>query len=549
MPSTFSTITFLGSIAVFIYGIRLARTGVQLLAGDRLRSLLVSAAQNRFVALATGIVTTLILQSSTATIVMLVGFASGGGLSIAQAMGILLGADIGTTFVVLLLSVRAFAHFSYILLIGGVILEVLSRKKPSRYVSMVLLGFGFVFFGMRLMIAATTPLQDDALVRDVFFLLKDHILFTFAASVLFTALVQNSATTIGLALALSFTGLIELDQALPIVIGANVGTAAGSLIASLSAKAAGRQVALAHLLVKATGAALALALLPYYYDAVLHVAAWIPRLSQSLPAQIALSHILFNLGLSILFIPFVTPGARLVAKLVPQPASERDQFGPRYLDPGSLDSPALAFANAKREILRMAEIAQKMFRNTITVFEKNDLTLLQAIEEEDDKVDVLDRAIRLYLARLSQEHLTPAQARMQLRLLSTTTDLEEICDIINRNLLELAEKKIRKCREFSSEGWAEICDFHSKVLENFDLTISILTTEDASLAHKAIRHERQLEEIEEQYRIAHLQRLHKGMKEAIETSSIHLDLLGNLRRVNSKLTTIVKAAVPGEGES
>jgi len=472
-------------------------------------------------------------------------------MSLPQAMGILLGADIGTTFVVMLLAIRPIADYALLMLITGVLLEILSKKKKTKYFSRVLLGFGFVFFGMHLMVLNTSPLKESPLLNYLFYLLSDKPEYAFLGATLFTALVQNSATTLGLTIALSFSQLLTLQGAIPLILGANVGTCAGSLIHSLAAqRTAGKRVALAHLFFKTTGALIALFFLPTFYEGILWVSHYLRLTATHVASQVALTHVLFNLLLSCFFIPFIRPGAWLVQHLLPEPHGEANQpFGPKYLDPKSLETPAIAFANAKREILRMAEIAFEMFRDTILVFEKNDRELQSFIEEQDDKIDMLDREIKFFLAKISQENLNMEQARLQLNLVAITSDLEEICDILNKNILELAEKKINKGRHFSQEGWQEIADVHTKVEENFQLMVSTLTTEDETLARKMGRHEKHLATIEDHYRESHLLRLHKGMKETIETSSIHLDLLANFRRINTKLTTIVKALFPGQNFS
>lgn len=547
---TFSALAFLGAMAIFMYGIRLSRMGVQLFAGDRLRPLVASLTDNRFSALVVGILTTLILQSSTATTVMLVGFAATGVITLTQAMGVILGADIGTTLVVVLFSVKQISDYALLLIILGVLIDVVSKRKRSRYVSMVILGFGFVFFGMKLMIQTTVPLRESHLLAEIFGALGANPFYAFFAAAAFTALVQNSATTIGIAIALAFSGLLTFEGTLPIVLGANVGTCAGSILNSVGGGPKARRVAAAHLFFKITGASLALVFLPQFAALIHWVSSLAPPLGESAARQTALGHLTFNLILSIVFLPFISQGAWIITKLIPEPFRAEDKpFGPKYLDSKSLETPPLAFANARREILRMAEVASEMFGQTLTVFERNDRELMHYIEEEDDKVDILDRSIKLYLAKLSQESLTSDQARIQLNLVAMTSDMEEICDIINKNVLELADKKIQKDRQFSEEGWKEIREFHAKVLENFHLALAYLAAEDEIIARKMARHERHLAQLEDKYREAHLLRLHKGLKETIETSSIHLDLLANFRRINTKLTAIVKAALPKKENS
>ncbi|MBI2083446.1 MAG: Na/Pi cotransporter family protein [Deltaproteobacteria bacterium] len=541
----FSGLAFLGAIAIFIYGIRQSRAGLQLLAGNQLRSIISSLTENRFSSLLTGIVVTFILQSSAATTVMLVGLSANATISLIQAMGVILGADIGSTFVVVLLSLRGVADYALILLILGVLIDLFSKSKKTRYISMLFVGFGLVFFGMQLMIRTTSPLRESHLLQEIFSLLTLRPWYTFIGAVLFTAFAQNAATTLGLSIAMAFSGLIDLSQAIPIVLGANVGTCMPSLLASVGSTRPAKQVALSHLVFKTTGAMICMVFVTHLHSFFAKGSFWLHGVNTNIAIQIALAHLLFNLILSLSFLPFIKQGAWVVRKLIPEPLVPQDEiFRPKYLELRALETPVLAFANVKREILRMAEIACEMYQNVLKVFETDDLDLIKYIEDQDDKVDLLDREIKLFLAKISQESLTPEQANMQLSLLAIVSDLEEIGDIINKNILELAQKKIIKNRHFSKEGWQEICDFHSKVSENFQIAISTITTEDETLARKVARHEKRLVEIEAKYREAHLQRLHRGLKETIETSSIHLDLLSNFRRVNTKLYAIVRAALP-----
>lgn len=544
---TFSLLSFFGALALFMYGIRQTRLGVQLFAGDRLRSAVRSLTGSRFSALLLGIVVTLVLQSSGATTAMLAGFAGTGALTLPQAMGVILGADIGATLVIVLLSVRHIADYSLVLLIVGVLVDIFARRKRTRYAGMILLGMGLIFFGMQLMIRTTSPLRGNPLLGEIFALLAQRPLYAFFGALAFTALVQNSATTLGLTMACAFSGLLGLREAVPIVLGANVGSCTPSLAQGFSDGPAAKRVALAHLLMKSTGAAGVLLALDPFTHLLGEVCSLLPGLALGVAPQVAVAHLTFNLMLSGLFFPLISQGAWLVTKLIPEPRHPEERpFGASYLEKTSLETPALAFANAKREILRMAEIAAEMFRNVVFVFENNDRELIEQIEGQDDKLDILDREVKFYLAKISQESLSQEQGRLELSLVAMTSDLEEIGDIINKNILELALKKINKARQFSEGGWKEIKDLHSKVSENFQLAISTVAAEDESLARKMLRHERHLAELEDQYREAHLHRLHKGLKETIETSSIHLDLLSNFRRVNSKLLDIVMEALPEE---
>ncbi len=539
----FSFLAFLGSIAIFIYGIRLTRAGVQLIAADRLRTVLGTLTENRLLALGVGALVTIILQSSNATTITLVGFVASGTLSLTQAMGVILGADLGTTLVVILLAIPEVAQYAFILLIAGVLIDLLRKGKRGRYLSMVFVGFGFIFFGMKLMVEISHPLQNDPFLQQIFVFLTERPFITLTITILFTIFVQNSAAPIGLAIALSLSGILTLETAIPVVLGANVGTCSGSLLASLGSNTAGKRVAFAHLLLKVSGTVLAF----IFFQSFLYSIEWVSQLFHKdllVSGKIALTHLLFNLYLVILFLPLLRHAAWLIQKLVPEPRNVDEKFKPKYLDKKSLEIPSLAFANVRREMLRMLDLDLEMFRDCLTVIERADRVLLEEIQSEDDQVDLLNREIKLYLAKLSQEDLSPEQAEMELRLMEMTGILEEIGDIINRNILELAEKKIRTGRKFSEEGWKELKDFHGRIVENFSIAAGSLATEDESLAKKLLRHNEQLVTIEKEYRQEHLKRLHKGLRETIETTAIHLDLLSNFYRINFLVAKLIRKAYP-----
>jgi len=541
---TFSLLTFCGAVAIFIYGIRLIRSGIQLLAGDRLRVVISRLTENRFLAVGIGALVTLIFQSSNATTITLVGFAASGTITLIQAMGVILGAGIGTTVVVMLLAVKAIAEYSLLFLVAGVLIDVLSRRKRAHYISMIFFGVGFIFFGMRLMVEVSHPLQADPFIQEFFIYIADKTALVLLITILFTMLVQNSAAPIGLAIALSFAGLIDLAGAVPIVLGANVGTCSGSLLASLGSNTIGRRVALANLLLKVTGATLVLIFVEPFIASIQWVA---QPLSSTLMAsgQIAIAHILFNVYLVALFLPFLKPAAWALEKILPEPRkAEERKFQARYLDKKSLEVPSLAFANVRREILRMLDLNIEMFRDCLTALHKGDSTLMEAIQSQDDQVDLLDREIKFYLAKLSQEDLNAEQAEMELRLVVMTSKLEEIGDVINRNIIKIADKKMRTGRKFSQEGWAELKEFHERISENFQLAAASLATEDASLTKRLLRHHEQLRELENEYRLGHLKRLHEGRKESFETSSLHLDLLSNFYRIDELLMQLIAQAYP-----
>lgn len=534
----FSWSWFLGGLVFFYFGMTTARSSLQLFAGDKLRLAIAHLTSSRLRAVGLGALVTFILQSSTATTVMLVSFAATGLLTLPQSFGVILGADIGTTFVVVLLSIRKIAEYSLFMVVIGFLWQWILKEKRLKVFGNILFSFGLVFFGMHLMTAATQPLTHDPDALQLFALMSVHPILTFLLATVFTAMGQTSAATIGMAMALAHAGTITLDSALPMVVGANVGTTAVALISSLGSNANGRRVAVAHLFVKCVGA---LIILPFLPESIACLSAFFHA---GITGEIAIFHLLFNVGLALLFLPLLPLGVWFVSKLVPE-SKEDKPFGPKYLDSHALETPALAFAQAKREILRIANLTLSLYKESLTLFQATvDFEkCVDTICVQDDQIDLLDRELRFYLSRLSQEGLTEKQADQQMALLNITSALESLGDVISRELVRLAKKRWHKKRTFSEEGWHEIQKLHQVILENFETTLAVLVAPQEDLVHQVIRKGEDVKELEIELNQTHIQRLHAGQPESFETSSIHLDVLGNLRRISGYLMQIAQLSL------
>jgi phosphate:Na+ symporter len=523
-------ISLFGGLLLLLYGIKLLNDGLQNAAGSRIRSLLRSLTSNRLTAVGAGAFITGLIQSSSATSVMLIGFVSAGLMNFRQSLAVILGADIGATLTVQLI---AFHIYDYALLLVGVGLSLLlfTANRSVKSMGEGILGFGFVFFSLKIMIEAMTPLQANELFREVFLALSGMPVVAIVLSAVLTALVHSSAATMGIALALAESGLMPLHAALYVVLGANIGTCATAFIASLGAPAEARRVAWAHVLFKTFGVLLFLPFLHPFQDLVTATAGDISR-------RIANAHTLFNVFMAVAFLPFTALFARLILKLVPDKAEDK-KFGPMYLDEHVLTTPSLALGQATREVLRASDIVREMLIDSIKAFETDDPAAIAMVKSKDNLIDLLDRHIRLYITRLSSSTLTEAQTRRSMTVLEMSRDLESIGDIIDRNIMPLASKRVTKGITFSPEGLAEILSFHTKVIENFDMAVTAFTGNDRDLADTVLRNKEELGSLERELVQAHLDRLRRGFRESIETSHIHLDLIGNLARINSLVTHII----------
>ena len=534
-------IELLGGIAIFMYGMQLANDGLQKRAGDHLRRWLFLMAGNRLKGLLSGTLLAAILQSSTATVMMLVGFANTGLLSLPQAMSMLLGAGIGTTLVVQVMSFKLSQVAMLIVVLGFALLSLGSRSR-TRALGRAILGFGLVFLGIQLTSEATSPLQQNLLLLQVIQAFAEQPVLGILAGAGLTAVVQSSAVTLGLLLSLSFSGLLTLHAALPLVLGANLGNCATPFVVALRSNIAGKRVAWAYLLQRASGVALAVLFLSPFTTLV-------SRTAVSVPHQIANAHTLFNALLALFTLPFLGWGAALVRWIAPEPpAGSVDRIHVQFLDEQALQTPPLAFAQATREVLRMAEMVQHMLARVMIVFETNDRGLVDSISEEDNYVDYLEHHIKLFLTKLSRSALTDEQAARELEFIAFTSDLETIGDIVDIDLMHLAKKKMKKGLDFSKEGLEEIRAFHARVMENLDLSIAAFTSGDAELARTLLRHKGKIAQMAQELTEAHIERLHKGLRESIDTSSIHLDLLSNLKRINSQLSNIAHPIIMRAGQ-
>ncbi|MEP7200880.1 MAG: Na/Pi cotransporter family protein [Chloroflexota bacterium] len=519
-----------GGTSLLLYGMRLASDGLQQAAGTRLRHLLGTLTRRRWMAVIVGAIVTAFLQSSSATTVMLVGFVSAGFMSLEQTIGVILGADIGTTVTVQLLAFNI-TQYALLLVAVGVPLMIATRRKQYNYFGQVLLGFGFIFLAIKLISEATAPLKHEPLLQQALVGLSANPMLTLILAMILTVLIHSSAGTIGLAITFATQGLIPLPLALPIIFGANVGTSATALFSSIGAPREAQRVAVAHALFKVVGVLL-------FFPFTEPLAAIVQQTAPDVARQIANAHTLFNFAITLIVFPLARPFAWLIRQLVPETPGKEGAFAPQYLDERVLDTPALAIGQATREALRMADIVQSMIRDSAIVLFKNDETLLADVTRRDDQVDTLEVAVKNFLTKLSEHNLSPELSKQEVGLIYMTSDLEHIGDIISKSLMQLAQKKAEGKMTFSHNGQQEINDLFEKVNENFTLAVAAFTAQNTELAEKVLRHKTRINQIERELRQAHIARLHAGLPESIETSSIHLDTLNDLKRINSHATNI-----------
>lgn len=528
--ATQSFVSLLGGVAMLLYGMRVAGDGLQQVAGTRLRRLLGTMTGNRFKGAVLGAGVTVLMQSSSATTVLLLGLASAGLLSLRQTLGVLLGADLGTTVTVQLISFQI-VDWAPLMIAIGVALILPSRSSALRHIGRAIFGFGLVFSGIGLLISGSSAWAENEIFREFITAISGSPIILLIAGIAFTAVIQSSAATIGIVIALAANDLIGMNAALPMIYGANVGTAGTALIASIGTNVDARRVAAANILFKLVAVAIFLPLIGALGDLL----GW---LGGPTARQVANAHTLFNLGLMLVMLPFLAQVTWLVIRLLPAPAARADDGGARYLDPLTLSSPLLALGQATREVLRLADIVQSMLRDARLAMANNDERLAGEIKRRDDGADRLQRDIRSFLIQLAESRLDDQMTRRQLGLLYAVNDLENIGDILDKNLMELTLKKIRGRHTFSDEGWREIDTFHRRIEALLEHSVSALASGDFELAAGVIEEHERIIAREHELRLAHIGRLNEGTAETIDTSDIHMDVISNLSRISSHARTL-----------
>ena len=524
-----------GGIVFFLFGLRFSSRGLQKAAGTRLRQMLWSLTGNRLMGLGIGALVTAIIQSSTATTVMLVSLVNAGLIGLGQVLGVILGADIGTTITVQLIAFKL-SDYCLLFVVGGFLGMVAAGKRSWRFYPQIVFGFGLIFYGMKLTADALEPMKSLPWFLDLFAGMADKPLLGILIGMLFTLVIRSSAATIGILLTLAFQGLISLPAAMPIIIGANVGTCGSALLAAWGGTREAVLVAWGHTIFKLIAGLLALLLLGPFTQLIAAGGGAVAR-------QIANAHTAFNLIGALLFLPFLSPLEKLIRAVVPASQARQKVFGPQFLDERVLDTPSLAVGSVHREILRMADLVRDMLVHSLAVLEQNDLKLAQQLVSDDDKVDTLEEAITPYVAKLTQEDLSGDQPDRGVELLYIVNDLEHIGDVISKNIMGHAAKKIGQQLVFSEEGLNDIRGLHREALKTLEIAIAAFAAGDRALAGQALARKDEVHARERELYKKHLGRLQQGLKESQETSTIHLDLLSDLERINFHASQIGAAVL------
>ena len=547
----------LGGLALFLFGMEQMSDALKAAAGEQMKNLLAKLAMNRFTGALTGAFVTAIIQSSSVTTVLVVGFITAEVMSLSQAVGIIFGANIGTTITAQIIAFKITKYALLLITIGFGMLFIGKTDRIKNYGGM-LMGLGLIFFGMGVMSDGMNPLRTYPPFTDLMERMENPI-FGILVSALFTGLVQSSSATTGIVITMASQGLISLPAGIALIFGANIGTCITATLASIGKPREAVRASAVHILFNILGVVLWIALINWLADLVILISpaaegglSASDKLAAETPRQIANAHTIFNVVNTLIFLPFAGYFAKMAEKFIPDLAQVKDEassqivLATQYLNPDLLDTAAIAIEQAKLEVLRVAGAVRDMLAQIMPAFIDNDAQVASNILQADSLTDFLRQEIFSYLSKLAGERITVEQSDSTIELLHVTSDLKNIGDVIEKNLVALLERKAGNNIKFSEEGRAELIEYHHRVLENYDAVIRAFTEDDEILARSALASRSELIELEYAYRRSHYNRLSQNVELSINSSNVHLDLINYLRRINSYNESIVRTIL---GES
>lgn len=538
MDATRTLIQLIGSVALMLWGVRMVRTGVSQALGAELRRLVAASSRNRLTAFASGLIGTTLLQSSTAMALIIGSFAGRGLIGLSAALAVMLGADVGSTVAAQLLAFDI-KWFWAILVAGG--FGLYSAREGSQGAARALIGLGLLLLALQELGLAAAALRESPTVRMVLAAVGGEPIIALGIAALLTWAAHSSLAIVLFVMSLAGGGVIPVPVALTLVLGANIGGAFAPWVALSGSPPAARRVPLGNLLMRGV---VGLVALPFVGFMAEELASFVHDPARS----VVLFHTAFNLGVAILGLPFVGVLAVLLQRWGNEAASIVDEGRPRHLEASVLDTPSEALACAMRESLRMGDLVDSMLNNVLAAIEGNDQKLVKDIEKADDTVDRLHEAIKLYLVEASKASMSEEESRRLLEILAFTTNLEHIGDIIDKNLVELAAKKVRRQLSFSAEGLEEIRAFHGRVTETMRLAANVFATRDVGLARRLFADKSAMRIAERNATESHFVRLKDGRPESIETSSIHIDIIRDLKRIHGHLTATAYLLLEAQGD-
>ena len=523
-------IALFSAIALLVWGTHMVRTGFMRVYGANLRKFLRASTGSRLTAFAAGVAVTGLVQSSSATALLASSFVGQGLIETSAALAVMLGADVGTSIMVQVFSLKL-TWLSPLFLMIGVILHLGKKATKIGQIGRIMIGLGLMILALQMISEATKPVVDSKGVQVLFSSISGDVFLDVLLGAVLAIGCYSSLAVVLLTASLAATHVIPGSVALPLVLGANIGSCVLVVLSTIRASTEARRVPMGNLIFKLAGVAMVLPLLAV-------IGNWFTEFGLAPEQQVIFFHLGFNVMLAVIFIGLTKPIARLTERILPANKLKESPGKPKYLDPTALQTPALAMGCATREALRLGDIIQTMLNGMLVVLRNNDLKLAEDLRKMDDAVDDLYTAIKLYLTQISREALDEREGKRWADIIQFTINMEHAGDIIERILIDTADKKIRHALHFSAAGMAEIEDLHSRLCANLQLGLSVFLNGDLKCAQQLLSGKDQFRALELRYAETHLIRLADNTQQSIETSSLHLDLISDMKRINSLFCSI-----------
>ncbi len=524
-----------GGLGLFIYGIWEMSEGLHKASGERMRKILHNLTGSPLKGVLVGAGITSIIQSSSATTVMVVGFVNAGLISLIQALGVIFGANIGTTVTAQLI---AFKLTDYALPIIGVGMLTLlcAKKKTHKYIGEFLVGFGILFLGLNILTNVVKPLGQYPWFNNAFITFSKNPILGVLTGVVVTAILQSSSVTTGMVLGLAMANLIDLKAALPLILGCNIGTCVTALIASIGTGISAKRAALAHIMFNVIGVICFLPFLGFFQNLVSHTSANLAR-------QIANAHTLFNIINTLIFLPFVSPYAKLLTKIVKGKEEEEVDYLPKYLERHLLNTPPIAIDAAIKEIIRALSLTQRMVTTAMDSFIKNDAKPLEKITRGEQAVDSLREAITNYLVELMQQELSLEESKKIPPLIHAINDVERIGDHAE-NLRDLAEQKIEQKMPFSPIAVEELKNIYEEINRMISCSVNALGLNKVEEAKLVLEQECHINTLRDRLKDNHVKRLERGECNVL-AGVVFLDMISNFEKIGDHLNNVAQAVIEG----
>jgi len=536
-------LTLFGGLAVFLFGMMEMNKHLTSIASNRMKTIMVALTKGRARGYITGLGITIVNQSSSATTVLETALVGAGLLTFQQSLAVTLGAELGSTFLPQLIAFPSISKFSSVFIVIGFLMLAYVKSNRGRHIAMTVLTFGFIFLGLDMMAASLRPLRSYepfiALMRSI-----EHPILGILLGLVFTMIIQSSGATAGITIAMAMSGTMTVEQAIPINLGAAVGTCITAVLASLTLNWEAKRSAYVHIFFQLLGTiwVFILLMIPYRNERFyIWFIKWFTAHvfgTENAARQIAMAFTFMPIINHSIVFPLLNPIVSIFNKAFPPRKAEKP-FGAEHISNSLIkQSTQLSLFMARKEIIRVAGLVMSMLRNIKEAFHSKDPGVIETVADTDSKIDILNKEIVAFLAKLSQGELTVEESETCLNYIYIQNELESIGDVIDKNIMALAAKKINENITFSEDGFHEIEYLIDQLNERFEQLLHMMKNDDVALAKEISKSYKSKEE--EVYKQYHIERLQQGLEESIATSSVHLDLISYFSRINRQITYIAK---------